>query len=145
MTASFFDGNNLFSDNKPVPATDSQSILLNYSMIDNILKKVSKSKDKYILKSMAFINPINVEDTDQSDNLDPISEYTKSLCDLVNIISPINFKKLINNIKSVMETLLLGKLPAAYTVFSPIVDVLPVIPVLFLLLAFVWQASVGFR
>jgi len=44
-----------------------------------------------------------------------------------------------------METLLLGKLPAAYAVFSPIVDVLPAIPVLFLLLAFVWQASVGFR
>jgi photosystem II PsbK protein len=44
-----------------------------------------------------------------------------------------------------METLLLSKLPTAYTVFSPIVDVLPVIPVLFLLLAFVWQASVGFR
>ena len=91
LTTSFFDSNNLFSDNKPVPVIDSQSILLNYSMIDNILKKVSKSKDKYILKSMAFINPINVEDTDQSDNLDSISEYTKSLCDLVNIISPINF------------------------------------------------------
>ena len=44
-----------------------------------------------------------------------------------------------------METLLLGKLPTAYAVFSPTVDVLPVIPVLFLLLAFVWQASVGFR
>ena len=32
---------------------------------------------------------------------------------------------------------------AAY--LSAIVDVLPVIPVLFLLLAFVWQASVSFR
>ena len=91
LTTSFFDSNNLFSDNKPVPVTDSQSILLNYSMIDNILKKVSKSKDKYILKSMAFIKPINVDDTDQNDNLDAISEYIKSLCDLVNIISPINF------------------------------------------------------
>ena len=27
----------------------------------------------------------------QNDNLDAISEYIKSLCDLVNIISPINF------------------------------------------------------
>ncbi len=91
LTTSFFDSNNLFSDNKPVPVTDAQSILLNYSMIDNILKKVSKSKDKYILKSMAFINPINTQGTDQNDNLDAISEYIKSLCDLVNIISPINF------------------------------------------------------
>lgn len=39
----------------------------------------------------------------------------------------------------------LTKLPEAYAVFDPIVDVLPIIPVLFLLLAFVWQASVGFR
>ena len=44
-----------------------------------------------------------------------------------------------------METLLLSRLPEAYVVFSPIVDVLPVIPVFFLLLAFVWQAAVGFR
>ena len=91
LTTSFFDSNNLFSDNKPVPVTDSQSILLNYSKIDNILKNVSKSKDKHILKSMAFINPINPENTGQHDNLDVISDYIKSLCDLSNIISPINF------------------------------------------------------
>ena len=44
-----------------------------------------------------------------------------------------------------MESLLLARLPEAYVVFSPIVDVFPVIPVLFLLLAFVWQAAVAFR
>ena len=44
-----------------------------------------------------------------------------------------------------METLLISRLPEAYTIFSPIVDVLPIIPVLFLLLAFVWQAAIGFR
>ncbi len=54
-------------------------------------------------------------------------------------------QKLIITIKLYMQTLILGKLPTAYAVFSPIVDVLPIIPVLFLLLAFVWQASVGFR
>jgi photosystem II PsbK protein len=41
--------------------------------------------------------------------------------------------------------MLLAKLPEAYTMLNPLVDVLPVIPVFFLLLAFVWQASVGFR
>jgi len=41
--------------------------------------------------------------------------------------------------------MILGKLPEAYAPFSPIVDVLPIIPVLFILLAFVWQASVSFR
>lgn len=41
--------------------------------------------------------------------------------------------------------MLLAKLPEAYTMLNPLVDVLPIIPVFFLLLAFVWQASVGFR
>ena len=44
-----------------------------------------------------------------------------------------------------METILLSKLPAAFVIFSPLIDVMPAIPVLFFLLAFVWQASVGFR
>ena len=44
-----------------------------------------------------------------------------------------------------MESLLLARLPEAYVIFSPIVDVFPIIPVFFLLLAFVWQAAVGFR
>jgi len=44
-----------------------------------------------------------------------------------------------------METILLSKLPGVYAIFGPLTDILPVIPVLFFLLAFVWQASVGFR
>ena len=44
-----------------------------------------------------------------------------------------------------MQMIWLAKLPAAYAPFDPIVDVLPVIPVLFFLLAFVWQAAVSFR
>ena len=48
-------------------------------------------------------------------------------------------------INLLMETLLLSRLPEAYVAFSPIVDVLPIIPVFFLLLAFVWQAAIGFR
>nr|YP_010471781.1 photosystem II subunit K [Nervilia fordii]UVG41138.1 photosystem II subunit K [Nervilia fordii] len=43
------------------------------------------------------------------------------------------------------SSLLLSRLPEAYAFFNPIVDVMPVIPVLFLLLAFVWQAAVSFR
>lgn len=41
--------------------------------------------------------------------------------------------------------MLIAKLPEAYAPFDPIVNVLPVIPVFFLLLAFVWQASISFR
>ncbi|CAN6476530.1 unnamed protein product [Victoria cruziana] len=38
-----------------------------------------------------------------------------------------------------------AKLPEAYAFLNPIVDVMPVIPVLFFLLAFVWQAAISFR
>nr|YP_010530787.1 photosystem II protein K [Lagochilus ilicifolius]UXW92986.1 photosystem II protein K [Lagochilus ilicifolius] len=38
-----------------------------------------------------------------------------------------------------------GKLPEAYAFLNPIVNVMPVIPLLFFLLAFVWQAAVSFR
>ena len=41
--------------------------------------------------------------------------------------------------------IILAKLPEAYAIFRPLVDILPVIPVFFLLLAFVWQAAIGFR
>jgi photosystem II PsbK protein len=37
-----------------------------------------------------------------------------------------------------------GKLPEAYAISDPIVDVMPIIHVLSFLLAFVWQATVSF-
>jgi photosystem II PsbK protein len=54
--------------------------------------------------------------------------------------------KIVEKVNKKMEaTLLLAKLPEAYQIFDPLVDVLPIIPLFFLLLAFVWQAAVGFR
>lgn len=44
-----------------------------------------------------------------------------------------------------LVTIIFAKLPEAYAIFRPLVDILPVIPVFFLLLAFVWQAAIGFR
>nr|YP_010127286.1 photosystem II protein K [Procris crenata]QPO90481.1 photosystem II protein K [Procris crenata] len=43
------------------------------------------------------------------------------------------------------SSLFVAKLPEAYAFLNPVVDVMPVIPVLFFLLAFVWQAAVSFR
>mgnify|MGYP001489399591 CR=1 FL=1 len=40
---------------------------------------------------------------------------------------------------------IISRLPEIYAPLYPLINVLPVIPVFFLLLAFVWQASVGFR
>lgn len=48
-------------------------------------------------------------------------------------------------ISNLLTDITLAKLPEAYAIFDPIVNVMPVIPVFFLLLAFVWQASVSFR
>ena len=57
----------------------------------------------------------------------------------------INYEFCVGDNRFMEAALLLAKLPEAYAIFDPLVDVLPVIPVFFLLLAFVWQASVGFR
>nr|YP_009367941.1 photosystem II protein K [Melastoma candidum]YP_009655025.1 photosystem II protein K [Melastoma dodecandrum]YP_009670226.1 photosystem II subunit K [Pleroma urvilleanum]YP_009943449.1 photosystem II protein K [Heterotis rotundifolia]YP_010007948.1 photosystem II subunit K [Pleroma semidecandrum]YP_010834664.1 photosystem II protein K [Melastoma malabathricum]YP_010834747.1 photosystem II protein K [Melastoma penicillatum]YP_010834832.1 photosystem II protein K [Melastoma sanguineum]YP_01 len=43
------------------------------------------------------------------------------------------------------NSFLVVKLPEAYAFLNPIVDIMPVIPLLFFLLAFVWQAAVSFR
>nr|YP_010961702.1 photosystem II protein K [Tongoloa tagongensis]WNH40147.1 photosystem II protein K [Tongoloa tagongensis] len=43
------------------------------------------------------------------------------------------------------SSLFFAKLPEAYAFLNPIVDLMPVIPLFFLLLAFVWQAAVSFR
>nr|YP_009670871.1 photosystem II protein K [Passiflora contracta]QCX30217.1 photosystem II protein K [Passiflora contracta]QNM40095.1 PsbK [Passiflora contracta] len=43
------------------------------------------------------------------------------------------------------SSFLFTKLPEAYAFLNPIVDVMPVIPLFFFLLAFVWQAAVSFR
>jgi len=55
--------------------------------------------------------------------------------------------KILLNRRTLMSafSILLAKLPEAYAPFAPIVDVMPIIPVFFILLAFVWQASVSFR
>nr|YP_009231427.1 photosystem II protein K [Ephedra foeminea]YP_009694718.1 photosystem II protein K [Ephedra intermedia]YP_009694791.1 photosystem II protein K [Ephedra sinica]YP_010207338.1 photosystem II protein K [Ephedra przewalskii]YP_010451846.1 photosystem II protein K [Ephedra alata]YP_010451913.1 photosystem II protein K [Ephedra altissima]YP_010451980.1 photosystem II protein K [Ephedra americana]YP_010452047.1 photosystem II protein K [Ephedra andina]YP_010452114.1 photosystem II protein K [Ep len=45
----------------------------------------------------------------------------------------------------VSSNLFFCKLPEAYANFDPLVNIMPIIPVFFFLLAFVWQAVVSFR
>ncbi len=67
-------------------------------------------------------------------------------CDRLHVKIHVNSENCVGKGTLNMEAaLLLAKLPEAYAIFDPLVDVLPVIPVFFLLLAFVWQAAVGFR
>ncbi len=51
----------------------------------------------------------------------------------------------IDKVINMAAQIILAKLPEAYAFFDPLVDVLPIIPLFFLALAFVWQAAVGFR
>ena len=87
LTSSFFESNEIQSDNRLLKTETSSKILLNYSLIDTIIKNVSKSKDKTILKSMAIIPPLD----DQSlNNKKKLPSYVDSLSSLVSAISPIN-------------------------------------------------------
>ncbi len=40
---------------------------------------------------------------------------------------------------------MIGKLPDTFQFMAPVIDVLPAVPILFLLLAFLWQAAFSFR
>nr|AKZ30220.1 photosystem II protein K [Goodenia helmsii]AKZ31078.1 photosystem II protein K [Goodenia decursiva] len=60
-----------------------------------------------------------------------------------NIFSLICFNSALYPIS--LCSLFFAKLPEAYAFLNPIVDLMPVIPLFFFLLAFVWQAAVSFR
>nr|YP_009772441.1 photosystem II protein K [Phacellaria compressa]YP_009772513.1 photosystem II protein K [Phacellaria glomerata]QIT03531.1 photosystem II protein K [Phacellaria compressa]QIT03603.1 photosystem II protein K [Phacellaria glomerata] len=60
-----------------------------------------------------------------------------------NVFSLICLHSALNSISS--SSFFFAKLPEAYAFLNPIVDVMPVIPLFFFLLAFVWQAAVSFR
>lgn len=66
-----------------------------------------------------------------------IPNYVKILVNCESCVGKVNL--------SMEAALFLAKLPEAYSILDPLVDVLPLIPLFFLLLAFVWQAAVGFR
>ena len=87
LTNSFFDTNKLYSAKKPIPRNESEKLLINFKTVDYILKNVSKSKDKYILKAMAYLPPINKT---LSEDIKHIESYTKELQRIVSELSPIN-------------------------------------------------------
>nr|QCT81862.1 PsbK [Protea caffra subsp. kilimandscharica] len=59
---------------------------------------------------------------------------------MLNIFALICFNSTLH-----LSSFFFAKLPEAYAFVNPIVDVMPVIPLFFFLLAFVWQAAVSFR
>ena len=87
LTNSFFESSKLSYDGKNIPSEEASKILLNYSMIDTILKKISKSKDRTVLKAMSFLNPLTKS---KADNIKIVREYVDNLCSLTRQLSPIN-------------------------------------------------------
>ena len=87
LATSFFDSKYIVSENNKIDSQASASVLMNYSRIPLILKNISKSKDKIVLKAMSIIPPLSVKHKNNTLDLD---KYIKHLSDTVRLLSPIN-------------------------------------------------------
>ena len=87
LSNSFFEDKSLKLNDKLLNKDKSIKLLMNYSKIDSIIKNLSKSKDKLIVKSMSFIKPI---DSATLENKKILSQYIRDLDSILDKISPIN-------------------------------------------------------
>ena len=87
LVSSFFESTLLEVDGKETSSETSISTLVNYLKIHSITKNVSKSKDKTILKSMAFLRPLS-HDLMSSPN--HIETYINDITSILKVISPVN-------------------------------------------------------
>ena len=87
LSTSFFDNKYIISENNKINPQESSNVLINYSRIPSILKNISKSKDKIVLKAMSFIPTLSVKNKNNTTDLD---KYIQYLADTVKLLSPIN-------------------------------------------------------
>ena len=87
LSTSFFDNKYIISENNKINPQESSNVLINYSRIPSILKNISKSKDKIVLKAMSFIPSLSVKNKNNTTDLD---KYIQYLADTVRLLSPIN-------------------------------------------------------
>ena len=87
LSTSFFDNKYIISENNKINPQESSNVLINYSRIPSILKNISKSKDKIVLKAMSFIPTLSVQNKNNTTDLD---KYIQYLADTVRLLSPIN-------------------------------------------------------
>jgi DNA gyrase subunit B len=87
LSTSFFDNKYIISENNKINPQESSNVLINYSRIPSILKNISKSKDKIVLKAMSFIPILSVKNKNNTTDLD---KYIQYLADTVRLLSPIN-------------------------------------------------------
>ena len=87
LSTSFFDNKHIVSEKNKINSQESSNVLINYSRIPSILKNISKSKDKIVLKAMSFIPTLSVKNKNNTSELD---KYIQYLADAVRLLSPIN-------------------------------------------------------
>jgi DNA gyrase subunit B len=87
LSTSFFDNKHIISEKNKINSQESSNVLINYSRIPSILKNISKSKDKIVLKAMSFIPTLSVKNKNNTSELD---KYIQHLADAVRSLSPIN-------------------------------------------------------
>ena len=87
LSTSFFDNKHIISEKNKINSQESSNVIINYSRIPSILKNISKSKDKIVLKAMSFIPTLSVKNKNNTSELD---KYIQHLADAVRLLSPIN-------------------------------------------------------
>ena len=87
LSNSFFEENSISLNGNTVETNKSINLLINYCKIDSILRNLTKSKDKLIVKSMALINPLDTSKTLDKDTLD---KYILNLESVLSSLAPIN-------------------------------------------------------
>ena len=87
LSTSFFDNKHIISEKNKINSQESSNVLINYSRIPSILKNISKSKDKIVLKAMSFIPTLSVKN---KNNISELDKYIQHLADAVRLLSPIN-------------------------------------------------------
>ena len=87
LSDTFFDDKTILFNKKTINKSEAAGLLLNYSKINSIIKNLSKSKDKLIVKCMSFLKPLDEETMSSKKN---IQSFISNLELLLKTISPIN-------------------------------------------------------
>ena len=93
LATSFFDDNFISINDNSLSNSKAIDALVNYSKIDAVLRKLTKSKDKLIVKSMALIQPL---DESTIEDYDVVKKYINNLENILKSLSPINISYKLN-------------------------------------------------
>jgi len=87
LASSFFEESSIILNGKTIDRNKAVKHLINYCKIDSILRNLTKSKDKLIVKSMALTKPLDTSTTLDKSDLD---KYIINLESVLSSLAPIN-------------------------------------------------------